>query len=105
MRLFRPVVAALAGLTLALAVPAGTALAAKGTFSWVGPKGKPFYVDNPPDGKCLTMSQEARTAHNGTAVPATVYKGKKCNGTAQHLAPGGTASRGSSFASVKFGAR
>ncbi|MBB5121801.1 hypothetical protein AF335_09110 [Streptomyces eurocidicus] len=105
MRLPRPVIAALTGLTLALALPTGTALAAKGTFSWVGPKGKPFYVDNPPDSKCLTMSQEARAAHNGTAVPATVYKGKKCNGTAQHLAPGAQAPRGSTFASVKFGSR
>ncbi|MFE0043612.1 hypothetical protein [Streptomyces albireticuli] len=103
MRLFRPVIAALAGLTLAVALPTGTAVAAKGSFSWVGPKGKPFFVDNPPDGKCLTMSQEARGAHNGTGVPATVYKGKKCNGTALRLVPGGQAPRGSAFGSVKFG--
>ncbi|MEU2868219.1 hypothetical protein ABZ769_03310 [Streptomyces olivoreticuli] len=102
MRLFRPVIVALAGLALALAVPTGPAVASKGQFSWVGPKGKPFFVDNPPDGKCLTMSQESRGAYNGTAGPATVYSGKKCDGTSHRLATGGRAD--AAFSSVRFSA-
>ncbi|WP_116210947.1 hypothetical protein [Streptomyces olivoreticuli] len=102
MRLFRPVVVALAGLALALTVPTGPAVASEGQFSWVGPKGKPFFVDNPPDGKCLTMSQEARSPYNGTAGPATVYAGKKCDGTSHRLTRGKRAD--ATFSSVRFSA-
>ncbi|MFI1800483.1 hypothetical protein ACH427_24445 [Streptomyces sp. NPDC020379] len=105
MRLFRPVVVALAGLALAMAVPPGAAVASKGSFTWVGPKGKPFFVENPPDGKCLTMSQEARGAYNGTAGPVTIYTGKKCDGTSKRLARGEHGPSDMSFSSVKFSAR
>ncbi|CAM5271840.1 hypothetical protein [Streptomyces abikoensis] len=108
MRLFRPALAAvaLAGCTLALAAaPAGAAGTAKGWFAWVGPKGAPFFVENPPDGRCLTMSQESRGAHNATALPATVYPEKECKGTPVRLAPGAHAPRNAPFSSVKFGSR
>ncbi|MFF7725218.1 hypothetical protein [Streptomyces sp. NPDC008001] len=108
MRFFRPALVAvvLAGCALAPAAPAGAtaaARAARGWFAWVGPKGTPFYVENPPEGRCLTMSDEARGAHNGTAVPATVYSAKECKGTPLRLPPGHEAPRSASFASVKFG--
>ncbi|MEV4440959.1 hypothetical protein AB0K09_18460 [Streptomyces sp. NPDC049577] len=103
MRLIRPAVVALSGLALALSLPAGAALAAKGPFTWVGPKGKPFFVENPPDGRCLDMSQEAHGPHNGTGTTATVYTKKKCKGEALHLKPGQQAPRSASFSSVRFG--
>ncbi|WP_171165457.1 hypothetical protein [Streptomyces sp. I05A-00742] len=103
MRLFRPIVLALAGLALAMAGPVDAAVAAKGQFSWVGPKGRPFFVDNPPDGRCYTMSQEAHGAHNGTGSPATIYSGKQCKGKSVHLTPGHGAPRGTAFSSVRFG--
>ncbi|MFF4218581.1 hypothetical protein [Streptomyces nondiastaticus] len=115
MRFFRPVLAAVAvaGCALAFAVPAGAAGTAKadtaragtakGWFAWVGPKGAPFFVENPPDGRCLTMSQESQGAHNGTVLPATVYPQKECKGTPLHLPPGHHAPRNAPFASVKFG--
>ncbi|MEV6671598.1 hypothetical protein [Streptomyces sp. NPDC051162] len=104
MRLFRPVVVALAGLALAMAVPTGTAVASKGSFTWVGPKGKPFFVENPPDGKCLTMSQEAHGAYNGTAGPVTIYTGKKCDGGSARLKTGQRGPADKPFSSVKFSA-
>ncbi|MGW2597797.1 hypothetical protein [Streptomyces klenkii] len=111
MRFFRPALAtvaatatiAAAGCTLALAVPAAAAGTAKGWFAWVGPKGAPFFIENPPDGRCLTMSQESQGAHNATALPATVYPQKECKGTPLRLAPGRHAPRNAPFASVKFG--
>ncbi|MEU8548396.1 hypothetical protein [Streptomyces roseoverticillatus] len=110
MRFFRPALAAaaVAGCTLALAVPAGAAGTAragtaKGWFAWVGPKGAPFFIENPPDGRCLTMSQESQGAHNATALAATVYPQKECKGTPLRLAPGNHAPRNAPFASVKFG--
>ncbi|MFH8788569.1 hypothetical protein [Streptomyces roseoverticillatus] len=110
MRFFRPVLAAaaVAGCALALAAPTGAAATAKagtakGWFAWVGPKGAPFFIENPPDGRCLTMSQESQGAHNATALPATVYPQKECKGTPLRLAPGSHAPRNASFASVKFG--
>ncbi|MEH6377214.1 hypothetical protein V7793_23215 [Streptomyces sp. KLMMK] len=105
MRFIRPALVALAGCTLALALPTGSAVAAKGWFSWAGPKGAPFYIQNPPDGRCLTMSDEARGAHNGTAVPVALYTDKTCKRQALRLSPGKDAPRNLRFASVRFGGR
>ncbi|GAA0460645.1 hypothetical protein ABZ951_14715 [Streptomyces sp. NPDC046215] len=104
MRLVRPAVVALLGLTLALSAPMGVAYAAKGPFSWLGAKDRPFFVENLPDGRCFTMSQEAHGAHNGTGTPATIFAGKQCTGKALRLAPGRQAPRGTAFSSVRFGA-
>ncbi|MBZ4318349.1 hypothetical protein [Streptomyces huiliensis] len=103
MRLFRPIVVALAGLALAMAGPVDAAVAAKGPFTFLGPGDRPFFVENPPDNRCYTMSQQAHGAHNGTGTPATIFSGKKCTGTAVRLAPGQRAQRGATFSSVRFG--
>ncbi|GGX98077.1 hypothetical protein [Streptomyces hiroshimensis] len=103
MRLIRPALVALAGCALALALPAGAAVATKGWFSWTGPKGAPFYIENPPDGRCLTMSDEARGAHNGTPVPVALYTDKTCKKKALGVSPGGNSPRNLRFASVRFG--
>ncbi|MGW0608849.1 peptidase inhibitor family I36 protein [Streptomyces sp. NPDC002644] len=79
------------------------AAAAKGQFHWIGAKGKPYFVENPPSGKCLSMAEKGRAPQNRTSSAATVYTGKKCNGTAKRLAPGQRAPQGVAFASVRFG--
>ncbi|MBT2386509.1 hypothetical protein [Streptomyces sp. ISL-11] len=105
MRCTRPAVVALLGLALTLAAHTGAACAAKGPFSWLGPKDRPFFVENLPDGRCFTMSQEAHGARNGTGTPAVIFSGKQCNGKALRLAPGRQAPRGTVFSSVRFGPR
>ncbi|GAA3174233.1 MULTISPECIES: hypothetical protein [Streptomyces] len=91
-----------AGLVVALAVPLNAAAASKGPFTFQS-GGRPFYVQDPPDGKCFTMSQAAKSPHNGTGTPATTFSGKKCSGTATHIAPGKEGPKGLSFSSVRFG--
>ena len=104
MRLCRPLVAVLGGVALALTTT-GAAFAADGTFVWIGPKGKAYAIDSPPDRTCLDMAQEARGAHNGTKKPLVVYTQKKCKGTARRLAPGKSAPSDARFASVIFNPR
>ncbi|WP_329461166.1 hypothetical protein [Streptomyces sp. NBC_01431] len=89
---------------MAATLPASDAFASKGSFTWLGPKGKPFFVENPPDGKCLAMSQEARGAYNGTTGPVTIYTGKKCDGGSKRLALGQHGPADTSFSSVCFSA-
>lgn len=79
------------------------AAAAKGQFHWTGANGKPYFVENPPSGRCLSMAEKGRAPQNRTSSAATVYTGKKCNGTAKRLAPGQRAPKGVAFASVRFG--
>ncbi|MFB7632170.1 hypothetical protein ACFC0M_14625 [Streptomyces sp. NPDC056149] len=105
MRLFRPLAVGLGGLALALTLPAGAALASNGTFTWLGPGGKAYSLQNPPDNRCLDMSQEARGAHNALKQPAAVYSGKRCRGHETQLAPGTVAPSGARFASVVFNPR
>ncbi len=102
MRLFRPITIGLSSLALALALPAGTALASNGKFAWRGPKGQSYFLQNPPNSKCLNMSQEARGPRNNTKQPLVVYTGKRCTGKATRLAPGKSAPSGTRFASVVF---
>ncbi|MEU6671340.1 hypothetical protein [Streptomyces sp. NPDC046727] len=104
MRLCRPLAAALGGLALVLTTT-GSALAADGTFAWIGPKGKAYAIDSPPDNKCFDMAQEARGARNATKKPLVVYTKKKCKGSALRLAPGRSASDSARFASVIFNPR
>ncbi|MFI2200097.1 hypothetical protein ACH47Z_04785 [Streptomyces sp. NPDC020192] len=104
MRLRRPLVAVLGGLALALTT-AGSALAADGMFVWVGPQGKAYYLENPPENKCLDMGQEARGARNAMKKPLVVYTQKKCKGAATRLAPGKSAPSGAHFASIVFNPR
>ncbi|MGW1596939.1 hypothetical protein [Streptomyces sp. SCL15-4] len=105
MRLYRRPLAAVLG-TLALVLTAtGSALAADGTFAWIGPEGKAYGIQNPPDRKCFDMAQEARGARNGTKKPLVVYTQKRCKGTATRLAPGKAAPAGARFASVVFNPR
>ncbi|MEV5510778.1 hypothetical protein [Streptomyces orinoci] len=104
MRLLRPLVVALGGLAL-VAATTTAATAANGTFAWVGPKGKAYAIQNPPDHKCYDMGQEARGAQNATRQPLIVYTQKKCKGSATRLAPGQSAPSGSHFASVIFNQR
>ncbi|KOV65469.1 hypothetical protein [Streptomyces sp. MMG1121] len=104
MRLCRPLVAVLGGLALALTTT-GSALAADGTFTWVGPKGEPYAIDSPPQYKCLDMAQEARGAHNATKKPLVTFTQKKCHGAATRLAPGKSAPSGARFASIVFNPR
>ncbi|MBL1082588.1 hypothetical protein JK359_11455 [Streptomyces actinomycinicus] len=104
MRLRRPLAAVFGGLALVLATT-GSALAADGTFTWIGPQGKGYAISDPPDNKCFDMAQEARDAHNATKKPLVVYTKKKCKGTALRLAPGRSAPRGARFASVVFNPR
>ncbi|MEV5597137.1 hypothetical protein [Streptomyces sp. NPDC052496] len=103
MRVFRPVVVALAGLTFASTLFMGEATAAKGSFIWLGPKGRSYLVENPPNGRCLTMGQHARGGHNATKTPAVLFSGKKCKGRATPLAPGKKAPSSATFSSVRFG--
>ncbi|KOV75877.1 MULTISPECIES: hypothetical protein [unclassified Streptomyces] len=103
-RLCRPLAAVLGGLALALTAT-GSALAADGTFIWIGPQGKAYALDNPPDDKCLDMAQEARGARNGTKKPLVVYTKKRCKGSALRLAPGRSAPANARFASVVFSPR
>ncbi|MGW2462033.1 hypothetical protein ACWC2M_23830 [Streptomyces sp. NPDC001761] len=103
-RLCRQLAAVLGGVALALSAP-GSALAADGTFLWVGPRGKAYAIDNPPDHRCLDMAQEARGAHNGTRKTLVVYPEKGCRGTARRLAPGRSAPANARFASVVFNPR
>ncbi|MEV6809645.1 hypothetical protein ACH4NF_17080 [Streptomyces sp. NPDC017248] len=105
MRLRRPLAAVLGGLALLLTTTTGSAYAADGTFVWIGPKGKAYALENPPDHKCLDMAQEARGARNGTKKPLVVYTKKKCKGSARRLAPGRSAPSGARFASVVFNPR
>ncbi|GAA2781722.1 hypothetical protein GCM10010521_70610 [Streptomyces rameus] len=105
MRLCRPLAAVLGGLALTLTTATGSALAADGTFTWIGPKGKAYAIDSPPDDKCFDMAQEARGARNGTKKPLVVYTRKKCKGTASRLAPGRSAPESARFASVIFNPR
>ncbi|MFG2180909.1 hypothetical protein ACGFLS_19545 [Streptomyces abikoensis] len=105
MRLIRTAVAALAGLLLAVALPGSTAFAANGQFLWVGPKGKAYSIQNPPDNKCYDMGQEARAARNETKSPLVVYSKKKCKGDAIRIAPGQQAPQGTGFQSVIFNPR
>ncbi|MEV6115375.1 hypothetical protein AB0L59_23405 [Streptomyces sp. NPDC052109] len=104
MRLGRPLVAVLGGLVLALTTT-GAAFAANGTFVWLGPKGKAYSIENPPEHKCFDMAQEARGARNEMKKPLVVYTQKKCKGTALRLAPGNSAPSGARFASVVFNPR
>ncbi|MEU3528188.1 hypothetical protein AB0E62_30715 [Streptomyces sp. NPDC038707] len=105
MRLYRrPLAAVLGGLALALTA-AGSALAADGTFTWTGPQGKAYSIQNPPDNKCFDMAQEARGARNGTKKALVVYTQKRCKGTSTRLAPGKSAPSGTRFASVVFNPR
>ncbi|WP_030340579.1 MULTISPECIES: hypothetical protein [unclassified Streptomyces] len=104
MRLRRPLAAVLGGLALAMTT-AGPALAADGTFLWIGPQGKAYALDSPPERKCLDMAQEARAARNATKKPLVVYSQKKCKGSALRLAPGHSAPGGTRFASVIFNPR
>ncbi|MEU3558229.1 hypothetical protein [Streptomyces fragilis] len=79
------------------------AAAARGQFHWIGAKGLPYYVENPPTGECLGMAERGRAAHNRTNVRATVYAGKKCGGASQRMTPGQKAPKGFVFNSVRFG--
>ncbi|MFI1968575.1 hypothetical protein BLA24_05830 [Streptomyces cinnamoneus] len=102
MRLFRTAATALGGLLLAVSLPAATAAAANGQFIWEGPKGKIYFVKNPPEGKCFSMGQEAHAARNETQKPLAVYANKGCKGKQLRLSPGEHAPRDRSFASVMF---
>ncbi|GAA0588226.1 hypothetical protein [Streptomyces crystallinus] len=102
MRVIRPFAVSLIGLGMALTVSAGTAVAAKGPFTFQS-GGRPFFVQDLPDGKCFTMSQPAAAPHNGTGTAAFVFPGKQCKGKATRIAPGQKAPARLRFASVRFG--
>ncbi|MFF4897784.1 hypothetical protein [Streptomyces sp. NPDC001068] len=104
MRFSRPLAAVLGGLALT-AIAVGPAAAADGTFVWVGPKGKAYAVENPPERRCLDMAQEARAPQNSTKKALVVYGKKKCKGTALRVAAGHSAPAGTHFASVVFNPR
>ncbi|MER5794397.1 hypothetical protein [Streptomyces sp. NPDC001980] len=104
MRLLRPLAVALGGLALTV-ITMGPASAADGTFVWVGPKGKAYAIQNPPDRKCLEMAQEARGPQNATKKALVVYSRAKCKGTQHRVAPGHSASGSVRFASVVFNPR
>ncbi|MET9415670.1 hypothetical protein ABZY03_16120 [Streptomyces klenkii] len=104
MRILRPLVVVLAGFTLA-AAGTGSAVASNGTFAWVGPNGRTYSIQNPPDNKCYDLGQEARGAHNATRQPVVVYPRKKCKGTPTRLASGQAAPNRARFASVIFNPR
>ncbi|MER6061482.1 hypothetical protein [Streptomyces sp. NPDC001792] len=104
MRLRRPLAAVLGGLALALTT-SGAALAADGTFLWVGAGNKTFALDDPPEHRCFDMAQEARGAGNATTKPLVVYSRKRCKGSALRLAPGKAAPIDAPFASVVFDPR
>ncbi|MGD3105467.1 hypothetical protein [Streptomyces sp. YGL11-2] len=102
MRLFRPITLGITGFALAVTLPASAALADSGTFGWVGPGGKQYFVRNLPGKRCLDMRQEARGARNGMKQPLRIYARKGCKGPATRLAPGASAPSGTRFASVVF---
>ncbi|MFF7725496.1 hypothetical protein [Streptomyces sp. NPDC008001] len=104
MHVLRPFVVTLGGLVLAVS---GTvsADAASGTFAWVGPEGRTYSIQNPPDNKCFDLGQEARGAHNATRQTVVVYPRKRCKGSPTRLAPGQAAPSRARFASVIFNPR
>ncbi|WP_275467178.1 hypothetical protein [Streptomyces noursei] len=102
MRPFHRIALGVSSFALALSLPAGVAAAASGSFAWVGPNGKTYALKNPPENKCLDMSQAARGARNATKKPLAVYNGKRCRGHFTQLAPGQAAPAGARFASVIF---
>ncbi|MER5527431.1 hypothetical protein ABT075_23020 [Streptomyces sp. NPDC002677] len=104
MRLSRPLTAALGGLVLAV-VTIGPAAAADGSFVWVGPQGKAYAIQNPPERKCLDMAQEARGPQNATKKALVVYSKQKCKGTALRVPAGHSAPSSVHFASVVFNPR
>lgn len=104
MRLCRPLAAVLGGLVLAVTATA-PALAAGGTFTWLGPHGKAYVITDPPSHRCFDMAQEARGAHNGTRKPLVVFTRKKCKGAALRVAPGRSAPARARFASIVFDPR
>ncbi|MER6463283.1 hypothetical protein AB0D30_04910 [Streptomyces sp. NPDC048409] len=104
MRFTRPLAAALGGLALAV-LTIGPAAAADGSFVWVGPKGKAYAIQSPPERKCLDMAQEARGPQNSTKKALVVYSKKKCKGTALRIASGHSAPGSVHFASVVFNPR
>jgi hypothetical protein len=104
MRLCRPLAVALGGLALA-AITTGPAAAAQGSFVWLGPKGKAYAIENPPDRKCLDLAQEARGPQNATKKALVVYSKQKCKGTARRIAPGQSAPGNVHFGSVVFNPR
>ena len=104
MRFTRTLTAALGGLALAV-ITTGPAAAADGSFVWVGPKGRAYVIQNPPERRCLDMAQEARGPQNSTKKALVVYSKKKCKGTAVKIAAGHSAPGSAHFASVVFNPR
>ncbi|MEU9580672.1 MULTISPECIES: hypothetical protein [Streptomyces] len=99
-------IALLCGLALVTGLSSAASAApaaAKGQFHWIGAKGTPYFVENPPSGQCLAMAEKGRAANNRTSARATVYAGRKCTGAAKRMAPGQRAPKGFTFASVRFG--
>ncbi|MFI9306218.1 hypothetical protein [Streptomyces triculaminicus] len=106
MRLFRnAVVTALGGLLLATALPVGSAAAMDGGFAWVGPKGKPYFVQQLPPNKCMSMEQEARGAQNYMSKPLAVYSEKNCKGKELRLGPRKEAPKNFPFKSLRYDPR
>ncbi|GHG48057.1 hypothetical protein [Streptomyces griseocarneus] len=106
MRLFRnAVVAVLGGLLLAASLPTGSAAAQDGGFAWLGPKGKPYFVQQLPPNKCMSMEQEARGARNYLSKPLVVYSEKNCKGKALRLGPHKEAPQTAPFKSLKYDPR
>lgn len=103
MRIFRVAAAAFGGLALSVTLATTPALAAAGHFIWVGPSGKAYSIQNPPDRRCFTMGEAAKAPRNQTKKSLTVYAGKKCSGKATHLKAGRRAGNNVTFRSVMFG--
>ncbi|MFF7727132.1 hypothetical protein [Streptomyces sp. NPDC008001] len=104
MRILRPLALAFGGLALAVA-GTGDAIATSGRFAWVGPQGRTYSIQNPPDNKCYDLGREARGARNATKQPVVVYTRKKCKGDPTRLAPGQAAPSRARFAGAIFNPR
>ncbi|GIG71170.1 hypothetical protein [Phytomonospora endophytica] len=85
--LTRAGLAAATAAVLALA-PAGEALAAQGTFFYVGDNGEELNIDDPENGECYLLVSGARRAGNFTDTVAWVYAEHGCEGPVIMMTPG-----------------
>ncbi|MFF4222539.1 hypothetical protein ACFYZH_06680 [Streptomyces abikoensis] len=96
--------AAAAALAVFTALPASTAYAATGTFSYHSSQSGDLELDAPDNGECYLLLQGATSVRNRTDAGARVYYDQGCEELADTLVPGDGRTFTDPLArSVKFG--